>query len=168
VDETVEKRRLATERADARRVAVALARLKAAAVACRYPDHLVLGCDQVLACEGRLFDKAASLDEARQILKALRGRKHELITASVLMRGEEILWEHVAVPCLWMRAFSDAFLERYLVDEAEHILSAVGCYRVEGRGVQLFAEIEGDQFAIRGAPLVPLLEALRAHGVIAQ
>jgi len=166
VDESAEKVRLAARGAAAREVAMTLARLKAGAVACRHLENFVLGCDQVLVCDGRLLDKVANVAAARQVLTALRGREHELLTACVLMRGEEILWQTLASARLWMRMFSDAFLDRYVVDEGEHILSAVGCYHVEGRGVQLFAKIEGDHFAIRGLPLLPLLDALRREGVI--
>ena len=164
VDEASVKASLARDGAEAARVAAVLAERKASVVSRAHTGALVLGCDQVLACGGRLFDKAATLDEARGILCELRGHEHELITAAVLMRAGEILWRHVAHTRLWMRDFSDAFIDAYLVEESGHILSAVGCYRIEGRGAQLFARIEGDIFAIRGLPLIPLLEALRRHG----
>jgi septum formation protein len=147
-------------------IALALAEAKARAVAERRPGTLVLGADQILVCEGRLFDKVESLDAARATLKALAGRKHELVTAAVLVQGSDMPWRHVETSHLWMRRLSDAFLDAYLVDESEDILSSVGCYRVEGVGAQLFEHIEGDQFSIRGLPLVPLLDALRRLGVL--
>ena len=64
-----------------------------------------------------------------------------------------------------MRSFSEEFLEQYLAVEGEHILGSVGCYRIEAMGVQLFSEVRGDQFVVRGMPLLPVLEALRAEGV---
>ena len=67
-----------------------------------------------------------------------------------------------------MRNFSDAFLDRYLADEGAAALGSVGCYRLEGPGVQLFSEIEGDYFTILGLPLFGLLEFLRERGEIAQ
>jgi septum formation protein len=57
--------------------------------------------------------------------------------------------------------FSDAYLEAYLASERDAVLGSVGAYRLEGRGVQLFEEIEGDFFAILGLPLLPLLSFLR-------
>ena len=56
---------------------------------------------------------------------------------------------------------------RYLAPEGEAILSWVGCYHFEGRGAQLFAQVEGDYFSILGLPLLPVLAALRQEGVIA-
>jgi septum formation protein len=147
-------------------LAAELALTKAQSVAREYPGAAILGADQVLVCEGRMFDKAASLEEARAILMALRGKEHQLVTALALVRDAEILWRYTETVRLWMREFSDDFLDAYLVEEARDILSSVGCYHVEGRGVQLFDRIEGDHFAARGLPLIPLLNVLRQLGVL--
>ena len=58
-----------------------------------------------------------------------------------------------------MRQFSDEFLEAYLLDVGDDVLKSVGCYQLEGPGVQLFEAVNGDYFAILGLPLVPLLAA---------
>ena len=63
--------------------------------------------------------------------------------------------------------FSEAFIDAYLVAEQTAILGSVGAYRLEGRGIQLFAEIQGDHFAILGLPLLELLGFLRGRGSIA-
>jgi septum formation protein len=147
---------------DGRTVAEKLAELKASAFA----GELVLGADQVLAYDGRLMSKAATLGEAAEQLRMLRGRRHVLVSAVVLARGSAPVWRHVEESALWMRDFSDAFLESYLAAEGPALLGGVGCYRYEGAGAQLFARVEGDYFSILGLPLVPLLAALREHGVI--
>ena len=154
------------ERASGEVVAATLAEIKARKVAAWRRDALVLGCDQVLVAQGQLFDKARSGAEAAAVLRALRGRQHELITAVALMRQDAVVWRHTEHAQMWMRDFSDAALDAYLVDASGDILSAVGCYHVEGRGIQLFERIEGDHFTIRGLPLIPLLAALREHGVL--
>ena len=59
-----------------------------------------------------------------------------------------------------------AFLERYLVTVADEVTSTVGCYRLEGPGIQLFAAIDGDYFTILGLPLLPLLAELRNLGTL--
>ncbi len=65
-----------------------------------------------------------------------------------------------------MRHFTDAFLDDYIPAEGADILASVGAYRLEGRGVQLFEQIEGDYFAILGLPLIELLGFLRTKGMI--
>lgn len=147
-------------------VAEHLAEHKALTVSARHPDALVIGCDQVLLCEGRLFNKAVDENQAGVTLRALRGRTHELISAAVIAQGEKFTWRCTDIAQLAMRAFSDDFLAEYLRAEVPDILGSVGCYRIEGRGAQLFTHIEGDQFTIRGLPLIPLLAALREQGAL--
>lgn len=86
----------------------------------------------------------------------------------MLAKGGAPIWRHVAKSTMTMRNFSDAFLDQYLEQGGEGLLSGVGCYQLEGAGAQLFARIDGDFFDILGLPLIPLLSALREQGVIAQ
>jgi len=151
---------------DGRAAARLLAEHKALAVSRRHPDALVIGCDQMLVCQGRFFNKAVDEKAARATLQTLRGRTHELISAAVIAEHEAVTWHHVDVASLEMRDFSNAFLEDYLRAEMPDILGSVGCYRIEGRGAQLFVRVEGDQFTIRGLPLIPLLAALRSAGIL--
>ena len=143
-----------------------LAELKARRMAQRAPDALVIGADQLLVCEDRWFDKPASIEGAREQLRALRGRTHVLATAVLCQGGDKRLWHHVAQPRLTMRSFSDAFLDAYLAAEGAAVMGCVGAYRLEGAGAQLFDKVEGDQFAVLGLPLLPLLGFLRQHGVV--
>lgn len=167
VDEDAAKNRLLAEGADMRAIAEALAELKALHVSANDPDALVLGADQVLAFEGRLLSKAKSMREAREVLSQLRGKTHELLSVAVLAKAGAPIWKYVGRAGLHMRNFSDRFLDEYLASEGEDLLKGVGCYRIEGRGVQLFERIEGDNFTIMGLPLFPLLGALREQGMIA-
>ena len=147
-------------------VALLLAEMKAGRVARAHPEALVIGCDQMLVCEDRWFDKPADLAEAAAHLTALRGRTHTLVTAVVCQLGADRIWHHVARPRLMMRPFSDAFLEAYLAAEGSVLTTTVGAYRLEALGAQLFDRIEGDHASIVGLPLVPLLGFLRQHGVL--
>ncbi len=168
VDEDRIKDELLGKGAVAGAIATALAEQKAMDVSARAENALVLGADQILVCEGELFSKAQNLTEAGESLKRIRGRRHELISAMALVRDEKTEWLHAEGAELWVRDFSDAFLDAYLEQEGAEILGSVGCYRIEGRGAQLFEKISGDQFTIRGLPLLPLLGALRARGIMAK
>src|SRR5690606_35606402 len=146
--------------------AEALAVLKAQAVEAP-AGALVIGADQTLDLDGRLFDKAESLAEARTRLRELRGRSHQLHAAVVAVRGRQPVWRQTATATLTTRDFSDAFLGRYLAMDGDQLLGSVGCYRLEGPGAQLFDTVEGDYFAILGLPLLGLLELLRREGELA-
>lgn len=147
-------------------IAARLAQEKAIAVARNNAGKLVIGSDQVLVFENTIFSKVATLDEARAVLKKLRGRVHELVSAVALARDGELLWHHQEAARLTMRDFSDAFLAGYLEDAGEVILQCVGCYELEAKGVQLFDKIEGDYFTVLGLPLLALLSALRTQGAL--
>ena len=164
VDEDAAKAALLGEGLGPRDVADALAELKAVRI--NAGQALVIGADQTLDLDGELIDKAASLDEARARLLRLRGRAHKLHAGVVVARAGQPIWREVQTATLWMRPFSDDFLEDYLAREGEALLGSVGCYRLEDIGVQLFSRIEGDYFTILGLPMLGLLDLLRRHGVL--
>ena len=164
VEEGVIKAAMRAEGESAEETALALADAKAASLT--DPEAVVIGADQILVCDGDWFDKPADLAMARAHLLRLRGRMHELVTAVTCWQGGLRLWWHVARPALTMRAFSDAFLDAYLDAEGDAVLGCVGAYRFEGRGVQLFERVEGEQSAVLGLPLLPLLTFLREAGCV--
>lgn len=168
VDEESVKAAMIGEGTDGRRLADALAELKAVKVSRRHPTALVLGCDSTVAAEdGTLIDKAESRAESRVQLQALRGTTHKLTSAAVVALGGEPIWRHVDTAKLTMRPFSDTFLDSYLDAEWPAIAGCVGGYRLEGLGAQLFSRIDGDHFTILGLPLLPLLDWLRVRGELA-
>jgi len=166
IDERTLKSALHAKGTEAAQAALALAEAKALRVSARHQGMLVIGADQMLVLERRWFDKPESTAEAREHLLALRGRRHELVTAACVARDSMVLWRQVERPSLVMRDFSDAFLETYLAMVGADVLTTVGGYRLERRGVQLMARIEGDYFSILGLPLLPLLDFLRSEGVV--
>ena len=84
LDEDAIKDAMLAEGAPPRDIADALAEGKAMKVSRKHPDALVIGCDQVLEFEGQLLSKPRDVDEARAQLKALRGKRHSLLSAAVL------------------------------------------------------------------------------------
>jgi septum formation protein len=166
IDEAEVKASLRAARAEPAAIAETLAELKAQRVSRRHAGSLVIGADQILECDGMLFDKPADLAAARAQLLALRGRAHRLVSAVVLARDGQRIWQYVDGADLKMREFSASFLDRYLGSIGDAALSSVGAYQLEGLGAQLFASIDGDYFTILGLPLLPLLDILREYGVL--
>lgn len=147
-------------------IACVLAAAKAQAVAGRAPGRIVLAADQTLSCDGRLYSKATSRAAVRDQLAALRGRTHELHAAVVVhdTRAGESIFTRVETARLTMRSFSDAFLDSYLDQMGEAACATVGGYQLEGIGIHLFRQIEGDYFTILGLPIVPVLAYMREQG----
>ncbi|MBC7986389.1 MAG: septum formation protein Maf [Sphingomonadaceae bacterium] len=166
VDEEAAKASLSAEGLSPRDLADALAELKAVKLSARFPDAMVLGCDQVAAIDEEALGKPGDREAASAQLGKLRGATHAQHSAAVIAEGGRPVWRHVDTAKLTMRDFSDGFLEEYLDAEWPTIGGCAGGYRLEGRGVQLFARIEGSHFTILGLPLLPLLDYLRERGVI--
>jgi septum formation protein len=166
-DEEKAKQRLVAVGAGAAAIAQHLAELKALSLPGR-PDDLVLGSDQVLEqADGTMLSKAGSRSEASEQLRALSGKEHRLHSAASLVQQGQAVWRGMETATLRMRPLSEQFIETYLEQEWEEVGGSVGVYRIEGPGVQLFEKVEGSHWAILGMPLLPLLEELRGHGIMA-
>jgi septum formation protein len=168
VDEPAIRQGLAAERGlmDPVHVAEMLARAKAEDVSRKHHAALVIGADQVLAMGAELLTKPKDAAAARASLAKLRGQTHELHSAVAFAERGKVTWTHAATARLTMRAFSEAFLDEYLLRAGDRIGLSVGAYELEGLGVQLFERIDGDYFTILGLPLLPVLTELRARGVL--
>ena len=167
VDEDAVKASLRADGIGARDLSDALAELKARRLSQRFPGRLVLGTDSTVALpNGTMIDKAPDRLALAAQLRQLSGATHSLYSAAVICENGTPVWRHVDCAKMTMRPLSDAFIDAYLADEGDVLLGCVGGYRIEGRGAQLFAKIEGSQFTIMGLPLLPVLDWLRVRGVL--
>ena len=166
IDESLIKNEFNAKRTSPKDVASKLAECKALAVSQRRPNAWVIGADQVLVFNDMIFDKPADVQEAASHLRQFRGHSHDLISAVCVARGNQAAWAYSEAVRLHMREFSDGFLDSYLDEAGESVVTSVGAYRLEGLGAQLFSRIEGDYFAVLGLPLLPLLSFLRSQGVV--
>jgi len=166
VDEDAVKAALIADGAPPRDIADALADLKAMNVAMRRPADMVLGADQILVCEGKVFSKASTRDEAAQTLKALSGKTHQLLSAAVIYEEGQPVWRYVDTVKLTVRPLSDDFIETYLDSIGDAAFWSVGAYQIEGLGAQLFTRVEGDHFTVLGLPLLAFLDFLRLRGMM--
>lgn len=166
IDEETVKTSLIAEEASPRDVADTLAELKAQKVAMRRPDALVIGCDQVLAFDRTILSKPTSAEEARDQLRQMRGKTHQLLSAAVIYGEGKPQWRHVGIVRLHMRDVSDAYLESYVARNWDSIRHAVGGYKLEEEGARLFHRVDGDYFNVLGLPLLEVLSYLTLRGAI--
>jgi septum formation protein len=128
------------------------------------PDRWVLGADTVVTLGGRVFGKPATLREARQFLRALSGRTHQVITACALLGsagGDELLHETTRVT---FRALTDDVIDRYLA--AVPVLDKAGAYALQEQGELLIDGVEGSRTNVIGLPVERLAELFRARGLL--
>lgn len=147
-------------------LATDLAQAKALTVSERQAGNWVIGSDSVVSVQGRLFDKPADRGQAAEHLRFFSGKTMQLTSAVALARDGVADWSHTDTASLEVRDLSDAFIGDYLDLEWPAVSHCVGAFRIEGPGVQLFSEIQGNYFTILGMPLIPLLGALRERGVL--
>jgi septum formation protein len=166
LDEPAIRAALAAEGASPRDMADALAEMKAARVADRNPQAVVVGSDQVLDHKGAALGKCDTPEAAMQQLRALSGGTHRLHTATVVFHDGQPVWRHMATATLTMRDLPVAFLSGYMARNWDRARHAAGCYLIEGEGIRLFSAVEGDHFGILGLPLLPLLGYLGLRGFI--
>jgi septum formation protein len=166
IDEEAVKASLVVDQAKPRDIADVLAEMKALRVSSKHPDAWVIGSDQVADFDGGLLSKPISIAQAREQLCLLRGQMHKLFSASVIARDGQIQWRHVGQARLWMRDFSDEWLDQYLSRMGDDAMATVGAYKLEEEGVRLFSRIEGDYFSVLGMPLLEILNHLTTIGAL--
>lgn len=166
LDEPAIRAALAAEGASPRDMADTLAEMKAARVADRTPDAVVIGSDQVLDLDGVALGKPETPDDAHRQLRAMSGRTHRLHTATVVFHQGQPAWRHMATARMTLRDLSDEFLSGYLARNWDQARHCAGCYMIEAEGIRLFSAVDGDHFGILGLPVLPLLGYLGLRGFI--
>ena len=166
IDERAIEAVLAQSNANPEQVASELARAKALDVSLRIPDAIVIGSDQTMSLGNRVYHKPKNREEAKSHILSLSGKTHRLNSAIALAQNGELLWDHISHADLTVRPLTDEFVEGYIVRCGDKLLGSVGAYQLEGEGIQLFSEIQGDYFTILGLPMLPLLAKLRDLGAI--
>ena len=166
IDEDAIKESLKNEDAKPKDISDALAEYKAIRVANNFPTDIIIGCDQILVCNNEIISKARTLNEAKETLKLLRGKSHQLLSSAVIYDNNKPVWRTTSRAQLFMRDFTDEYLEYYIQTSGTDILSSVGCYLLENNGVNLFNRIQGDYFTVLGFPLLEVLDFLRKRELI--
>jgi septum formation protein len=142
-------------------LAMRLACAKAEAVAGSYPDRIVIGADQVLEFEGACLGKPGTPDDARRQIARLAGRIHFLRSAVAIVVHGRLHAVEVESAKLTMRDLDAAAIAAYVEAAGESATRSAGGYEIEGLGIHLFSDVEGEHSTILGLPLMPVLAALR-------
>ncbi|MFW8596276.1 Maf family protein [Cribrihabitans neustonicus] len=125
-------------------------------------DDLVLCADTTVALGRRILGKPRDAGEAAEFLLALSGRRHRVITAVALRRGDRI-WEKDVVSQVKMKRLSDEELNGYLATGDWQ--GKAGAYAIQGPAGALIPWISGSFTGIVGLPLSETATLLRAAGL---
>ena len=146
-------------------IAVLLAEMKGERIAAKHNDAMIISSDQLLVCDGVLYGKPKTFEQAQQQIAALSGKRHQLITAVMLFDNGRRIWHHIARPEITFHQLDDNAISDYLRHFGEDAFHSPGSYFLEGPGIHLFADIFGDYYAILGLPMMALLPQLKLHGL---
>ncbi|MES2843596.1 MAG: nucleoside triphosphate pyrophosphatase [Pseudomonadota bacterium] len=138
-----------------------LAREKALAVPAG-PDDIVLTADTTVALGRRILGKPRDAGEAAEFLLALGGRRHQVITAVAVRRGER-MWERESVSFVKMKRLSDVELNAYLASNEWD--GKAGGYAIQGMAGAFIPWISGSFTGIVGLPLAETAALLAAAGL---
>ena len=150
----------------ARDLADVLAAMKAEKLSCDYLDKLVIGCDQIMECNGQILSKANSPSDLAGQLKFLRNKSHTLYSACVVYFANKAEWRFIGSATITMRNLSNEYINKYVDDNWNSVKYCVGGYKIEDRGISFLSKINGDYFSILGLPIVQLLDHLVNRGVL--
>ena len=141
-----------------------LAEGKAAAVAARNQDALVIGADTIVVCDWQIFGKQLTPEQARGMLRKLSGKTHSILTGFVIIdtKTQKKIGRAVETKVTF-RTLSDEQVDAYVATGEP--LGKAGGYAIQGDGIQFVEKIEGDMDNVVGLPLAALLEELAKFGV---
>ena len=135
---------------------------KAAAVKAA-ADEVVLCADTTVALGRRIMGKPADADEAAGFLRAMSGRRHKVITALAVKRGEK-LWTKDVQSTVAMKRLSEAEIAAYIASGDWQ--GKAGGYAIQGPAGAFIPWINGSYSAIVGLPLTETAGLLTAAGLM--
>ena len=148
-----------------RQIALALATAKANSISKRFPEDLIIGSDQILICEKKIFNKPRNRKEAFNQLSLLTGKQHKLLSAVCVVLNQKRLWFCVKTASLRMKKHGTDVLRKYFQKLKKNQGYSVGVYRYEIDNGALFDWVKGKRETILGMPTKELLLFLKRTGV---
>lgn len=133
-----------------------VSRLKALAID-HAPEDVVIAADTIVVCDGRVLGKPRSEEEAKQMLRFLSGRDHQVMTGMTVLRGQE------AVVCtevtdLHFRSLSNREIDAYVATGEP--MDKAGAYGIQGGAALFCSRMEGDYYNVMGLPVCRLSRIL--------
>jgi nucleoside triphosphate pyrophosphatase len=139
-----------------------LAREKAATIASRHSDAIVIAADTIVVIEGLVLGKPHDDADAERMLAMLAGQTHVVLTAVAVARGERMR-SGVESVRVTFRPLTRARIRAYIATREP--MDKAGSYGIQGYGATLVERIDGDYFAVMGLALARMTDLLEALGV---
>lgn len=142
-----------------------LAIQKACAVAELYPQETVIGADTIVVLDGKILGKPKNEEDAFNTLKALSGRKHQVMTGiGIINKEKELLTSFVNITEVEFYYVTDEWILNYI--KSGEPMDKAGSYGIQGKGFELVKSISGDYYSVMGLPIASLKRTLTHLGLI--
>ena len=142
-----------------------LAIQKACAVAELYPQETVIGADTIVVLDGKILGKPKNEEDAFNTLKALSGRKHQVMTGiGIINKEKELLTSFVNITEVEFYYVTDEWILNYI--KSGEPMDKAGSYGIQGKGFELVKSISGDYYSVMGLPIAALKRTLTHLGLI--
>jgi septum formation protein len=135
-----------------------LARTKAATIAGKFPERLVLGADTVVLVDEEILGQPRDDEDARRMLRLLSGKWHDVLTGIALVRGTQVVVDHQKTRVRFAQ-MSAAEIDWYIATGEPR--GKAGAYGIQGAAALFIKEIEGDYFNVVGLPVRLVFELSR-------
>lgn len=144
-------------------IAIKLAEQKA--LASESNDQYIIGSDQLLIFNNKIYSKSKDINEAKEKLLEMQGKPHQLISGVSVVKNGKVIWSDVDSVVMTMKKLDEHKIDYYLERANDDALQCVGGYAIEGLGARLFKRIDGDIFTIMGMPLIKLINFFDKEGI---
>jgi septum formation protein len=137
---------------------------KAKSIAVQFPEALVIGADTLVALDGEIYGKPASLREAHEMLRRLQGHTHQVVTGVALLHNASSRSDSFAIETtVTFRALNDEQIQNYIA--AVHVLDKAGAYGIQEKGDMIVEKICGSFTNVVGLPVEELSSRLQKWGI---
>ena len=138
-----------------------MAEAKAQSLSTKYPENIILGCDQICIFDNEIFEKPLTETKAIENLKTLSGNTHQLVGSYVFVKNSEVINKYTAICTLTMKNLTDTEIENYV--KLDNPLNSCASYKFEENGYKLHKEVIGSLEAINGLPFKQLRELINEY-----
>ena len=146
-------------------VAAQLSRGKAAAVAGKHPNAIIIAADTIIVLNGAILGKPHTAPRARAMLKKLSGKQHSVISGLTVVDTVSHTTVTRAVETkVYMKQLTPTDIQYYV--GSKEPLDKAGAYAIQGLGALFVEKISGDYYNVMGMPLVSLAEILKQFNVV--
>ena len=164
-DEEKIKKKHDRKKTSIKNLSLLLAKEKAKSIAKKQTNILVVGSDTIIELDKKMIEKAHNLGEAKQKLKKLSGKKHNIYSSAAAYYNKKLVWKTTQKTTVKIRDLNNKEINIYLHKTNKNILNSVGCFQIEKEGPNIIENIRGDYFNVMGFPLFPFLNFLKKFNI---